>query len=731
MTNPSITSSSAKWCPTQQIYIDGTIEQSSSAETHIQDVLANNLPLYIFGYGSLCWSPGGGILSHPDVDNMFGRAVGYQRCWGQKSADHRGDVHFNGLVCTLLSDEEVRTIVTEHRGGDLDLEEEQVQMIKTTDDDVDRSRSRNTNKKTSMTEGLVYTIPKELVKACLDELDFREKGGYARDLINVIVDVVDDDDGELGEKKEDTGSKTNTKRKTKTIQAMLYRGTPSNPLFSNRALLDELYAASVMAVAKGPSGNNDAYLYQLDEFLSASSDRDEVLAEEYIGDTQTKRLTTLAKKIQQDHQVYFLFGSGSNQHNQLLLDSSMKNYDNAAKLMNGDEAHDLKEIVLVVPKREEHHREQEEGIDLDQSIHRPKELFAGGGHSALLTHYGDLYLWGWNEAQQLGRDHHGAADDDGLFSSHPIVTPLEIKVESAALGHNHSLIIEKDTGFLYAFGEDNRGQASADISNPRKILTKIDIGEEVVEVSAGLFHSAAITKDGELVTFGCGRFGQTLTVTKDDTCIGRWRPTDGSRLVNVACGRRHTVVLDEFGRIYTMGENKYGQLGRELQRDAKRSQQMELVEGFLGQKGSGCIAIDCGWSHNIAVVSAENDGEREMQLFGWGRNDKSQCSLVNNCKMISTPQQIKGHIAEHGFKKAYCSAESISVLDGNNDIVSCGWNEHGNLGVGHSTDVNDFTMVKGARICSQFHSDSREGGKVLVACGGGHFFTTIVSNDKT
>jgi alpha-tubulin suppressor-like RCC1 family protein len=120
-----------------------------------------------------------------------------------------------------------------------------------------------------------------------------------------------------------------------------------------------------------------------------------------------------------------------------------------------------------------------------------------------------------------------------------------------------------------------------------------------------------------------------------------------------------------------------------------------------------------------------------MQLFGWGRNDKSQCSLVNNCKMISTPQQIKGHIAEHGFKKAYCSAESISVLDSNNDIVSCGWNEHGNLGVGHSTDVNDFTMVKGARICSQFHSDSREVGKVLVACGGGHFFTTIVSNDKT
>jgi len=603
--------------------------------------------------------------------------------------------------------------VTEHRGGDFDLEEEQARM------------STSTNM--SMTEGLVYTIPKKLVKECLDELDFREKGGYARDLISVIVDDDDDDVDEVV----GAGRQNERKTKTKSIQAMLYRGTPNNPAFSNRALLDELYAASVMAVARGPSGNNDAYLYQLDEFLSASNRDDEImLADQYIGDTRTKRLTTLSKKIQQDHQVYFLFGSGSNQHNQLLLESSIKHYDNAANLVRGDEAHDLKEMVLVVPKRKEHYQEQEEGTGLDRSIHRPKKLFAGGGHSALLTEYGDLYLWGWNDAHQLGRDHHGVANDDDLFASHPIVPPLAIKVESAALGYNHSLIIEKDTGFLYAFGEDNRGQASAKIANPKESLTKLDLGEEVVEVSAGLFHSAAITKGGELVTFGCGRFGQTLTVIEDDRNIGRWRPNDGSLLVKVACGRRHTVVLDEFGRVYTMGDNKYSQLGRELQGDAIRDQEMELVEGSLGQKGSGCIDIDCGWSHNIAIVCSENDGDSELQLFGWGRNDKSQCALANNRKMISTPQQIEGHIAEHGIKEAFCGAESISVLDGNNNIVSCGWNEHGNLAVGHSTDVNNFTEVKGARICSPFHSGSKEDGKVLVASGGGHLLTAIVSNDK-
>ena len=36
-----------------------------------------------------------------------GRAIGYQLCWSQRSADHRGMPEFNGIVCTLLSDAEV------------------------------------------------------------------------------------------------------------------------------------------------------------------------------------------------------------------------------------------------------------------------------------------------------------------------------------------------------------------------------------------------------------------------------------------------------------------------------------------------------------------------------------------------------------------------------------------------------------------------------------------------
>ena len=38
-----------------------------------------------------------------------------------------------------------------------------------------------------MTEGVVYTIPSEQVEEYLAELDFREKGGCVRDVVNVVI----------------------------------------------------------------------------------------------------------------------------------------------------------------------------------------------------------------------------------------------------------------------------------------------------------------------------------------------------------------------------------------------------------------------------------------------------------------------------------------------------------------------------------------------------------------
>ena len=592
------------------------------------------------------------------VTTAPGRAVGYRRCWAQRSADHRGDTDFNGIVCTLLSDDEFAEIQSDSNAG----EHQQLQP--------------------SMTEGLIYTVDKDLVQDCLAELDFREKGGYARDTIDVIED--------------DTGEK---------FKALLYRGTAENPAFWKRALLDLPLAAAVMSVARGPSGSNDFYLMQLNKFLTHAAMHSPATTsasalEQHSGDEDTRRLTRMCKLLQTDYTPFFLFGSGSNEHNQLLLNSSNSSVE---------ERHELVEMLLVIPQTTE-----KDSHALPQSLH------AGGGHSALLTNAGELYLWGWNECGQLGRMSNTASAihaEEVLFSEN-IIQPLEdIKVDHVSLGHNHSIIIEKGTRRIFCFGENGRGQVVGSSSNNASIHTPLAplclSSDEMVDVAAGLFHSAAITIEGELVTWGCGRFCQSLKPTDSSTSnVGRWRPEDGVKLKKVSCGRRHTVILDEKGRVWSLGDNKYGQLGR---LNTSKSAVPELVSGPLGRPHSGCVEIHCGWSHTVAVV--KKDEPTRVTLFGWGRNDRGQLGFKSAGKFVDEPRQLSPNNGGIKVASMCCGAESSLIIDTNEKIWSCGWNEHGNLGFKSSDCCFQWRLATGTKIVSPPTSRSR---KLLAACGGAH-----------
>jgi alpha-tubulin suppressor-like RCC1 family protein len=259
---------------------------------------------------------------------------------------------------------------------------------------------------------------------------------------------------------------------------------------------------------------------------------------EHAQDDRTSELANMVKQLQSYYRPYFLFGSGSNEHNQLLLNTKADDIDRT------DEVNELTEMLLVVPRNESSLQNDE-----------PESIHAGGGHSALLTSSGHLYLWGWNEAGQLGMKgmFYNEAPGSSLLSP---IQPLGIKVETVSLGHTHTLVIEKGTKKLFAFGENGRGQVTC-ITGSDKTCHQPSApnglaDETFIDVSAGLFHSAAVTEHGELVTWGCGRFGQCIAAV--GSTVGRWGPSDGSKLVKVVCGRRHTVMLDEHGRVWSMGE---------------------------------------------------------------------------------------------------------------------------------------------------------------------------------
>lgn len=79
-----------------------------------------------------------------------------------------------------------------------------------------------------------------------------------------------------------------------------------------------------------------------------------------------------------------------------------------------------------------------------------------------------------------------------------------------------------------------------------------------------LSPSLSPPEDGNLYTWG--KAGPFLGYM-DDSITKQTKPRlvdalYGTRIVQVACGRSHTLVIDEEGRVYSFGINKFGELGQ-------------------------------------------------------------------------------------------------------------------------------------------------------------------------
>ena len=97
--------------------------------------------------------------------------------------------------------------------------------------------------------GTAYRVADEDAQQVLDDLDFREKGGYTREVVQVAH----------------AGG---------TLDALLYRGTVDNPNFDASAIKDLDAAALTIKGAIGPSGPNRDYLLNLATWLREVGEED-------------------------------------------------------------------------------------------------------------------------------------------------------------------------------------------------------------------------------------------------------------------------------------------------------------------------------------------------------------------------------------------------------------------------------------------------------------------------
>ena len=611
--------------------------------------------LYVFGYGSLVWRPS------PDLETAScsqGILQGpYVRAWAQYSTDHRGNERCFGVVCNLLRTDEITdyfratsvprvgTKYHEHEGGVL---------------------------------GSLYLLPEETRAKALADLDVREKGGYEREIVDVLL--VDDD--------EEGGAPA-----LRPVKAILYRGSAMTDdvtrsgvgNFWGRVLYDEEYKVKVMASAIGPSGWNGDYVMNLDDWLSSMAAKYGPSIPSLPEDPATRSLCRKLKKFiaaakENDVANLFAYAVGNNEHNQLGIanppadaaGSPSRPFDaaNLDQISNG-----FWEVCLSLARYDASGGGLEEHPSAVPRV-ALADLQCGGAHSAALTTLGQCYIWGNDDCGQLGKRSRLSLPSEDFASFAPIEIP---DITNVALGHAHTVLVSSRAK-LHCFGSNSHNQCTP----PSSIFSSAST-VSITSVSAGPQTSSCVTSAGIVHVWGCN---------KDNQCSpleGFKHPSHpGVNFVQSACGMRHTVLLDSEGVVWGVGNGKFGQLG-----DAKVAKSAALAKIEIpGLEGAETVRlIDCGWSHCVAVTSAD-------RVFGWGRTDLGHLGLSREASpsppvLLPLPPETLDRSNDNNLmKEVKCGPEGTIIMSKSGKAYGCGYNEHGTLGVGDCKDRFSFVEMK-------------------------------------
>ncbi|XP_056682229.1 X-linked retinitis pigmentosa GTPase regulator isoform X1 [Monodelphis domestica] len=245
-----------------------------------------------------------------------------------------------------------------------------------------------------------------------------------------------------------------------------------------------------------------------------------------------------------------------------------------------------------------------------------------------------------------------------------------------------------DSGAVFTFGKSKFAE-----NIPSKFWLKNDIP---AYLSCGDEHTALITGNSKLYMFGSNNWGQlglgSKTTVNKPTCVKALKP---EKVKIAACGRNHTLVYTEEGKVYAAGGNSEGQLGLG---DTEERTTFQLVSFFTAQ-------------HKIKQLSAGSNTSAALTedgvLFMWGDNSEGQIGLAEEAN-VCVPSEVT---IGKPISWISCGYYHSAFVTTEGELYTFGEPENGKLGLSPE-------QLKNHRIPQLVLGIP---GKVnQVACGGGH-----------
>ncbi|KAL9258562.1 PH, RCC1 and FYVE domains-containing protein [Drosera capensis] len=298
----------------------------------------------------------------------------------------------------------------------------------------------------------------------------------------------------------------------------------------------------------------------------------------------------------------------------------------------------------------------------------------------------DVYIWGevvCDNVTKAGGDNNGntiTARADVILPR-PLESNLGWDVHHIACGVKHAAVVTRH-GEVFTWGDQSGGRlghgVGNDVSEPR--LVESLAAYNVDFVACGEFHTCAVTMAGELYSWGDGI--HNVGLLGNGTDVSHWipkrilGPLEGLQVASVSCGPWHTALITSNGQLFTFGDGTFGVLGHGDRGSVSYPREVESLSGLR------TIAVACGVWHTAAVVEVimtqSSSAGSSGKLFTWGDGDKNRLGQGDSEPRLN-PTCVPALI-EHNFLKVACGHTLTLGLTTSRQVFSMGSTVYGQLG---------------------------------------------------